>query len=190
MLRQISNRLTAFFSGQFRSIPRFQQDRRGVAAVEFALIAPILIVLFLGAVEFSNAITVDRKLTALTSSTADLVAQTEEIDTTEMTNIFQASTAIMTPYATSSLSLVITGVIIDGSGDATVDWSDAHQGSARATGSSVTLPPELVINNTCLIMAESTYNFMSLVGHFLTSGVSMDDTFYLRPRASDCVARL
>ncbi len=171
-------------------LSRLVRNDTGVAAVEFALIAPILITLFLGAVEFSQAITVDRKLTALASSTADLVAQTEEIDDTEMANIFQASTAILTPYGTGSLTVVVTGITIDDSGSATVTWSDTYQGTARSIGSSVTLPAALVIDNTCLVMSETTYNFTSVVGQFLTNGVNMDDTFYLRPRASDCVVRL
>lgn len=170
--------------------PGLAQNESGVAAVEFALIAPILITLFLGAFEFSQAITVDRKLTALASSTADLVAQTEDIDDTEMQNIFQASTVILTPFGTGSLTVIVSGITIDGSGDATVTWSDTYQGTARPTGSSVSLPPALIVNNTCLVMSETTYNFKSVVGQFLTSGVNMDDTFYLRPRASDCVVRL
>ncbi len=184
------SRISTWLKREFASLSRLRQNQSGVAAVEFALIAPILITLFLGAVEFSQAITVDRKLTALASSTADLVAQSEEINDTEMANIFQASTAILTPYGTASLTVVVTGITIDGSGDATVTWSDTYQGTARSTGSSVTLPPALVVNNTCLVMSETTYNFSSVVGQFLTSGVNMDDTFYLRPRASDCVVRL
>ena len=182
--------ITAKLKQEFSSLHSFARNNTGIAAVEFALIAPILIVLFLGAVEFSQAITVDRKLTALASSTADLVAQTEDIDDTEMDNIFQASTAIMTPYSTATLEVVVSGISIDGSGTATVTWSDTYQGTARSVGSNVTLPPALIINNTCLVMSESEYSFSSVVGHFLTSGVNMDDIFYLRPRASDCVIRL
>lgn len=184
------SRIKAKAKQEFASLLKFARNNTGIAAVEFALIAPILIVLFLGAVEFSQAITVDRKLTALASSTADLVAQTEDIDNTEMQNIFQASTAILTPYGTASLTVVVSGITIDGSGDATITWSDTFQGTARSVGSSVTLPAALLINNTCLVMSETTYSFSSVVGHFLTSGVNMDDTFYLRPRASDCVIRL
>ncbi len=175
---------------QFLSGPGLSKDNRGIAAVEFALIAPILITMFLGAVEFSQAITVDRKLTALASSTADLVAQTDEINNTEITNVFQASTAVLAPYSTATLTVVVSSVIIDNNGDATIAWSDSFQGTARATGSSVTIPPDLIFNNTCLVMSETTYLFSSLVGHFLVGGVNMDDTFYLRPRASDCVLRL
>jgi Flp pilus assembly protein TadG len=185
-----NSRTSAWIISKCAPLSRLARNDAGVAAVEFALIAPILITLFLGAVEFSQAITVDRKLTALASSTADLVAQTEEIDDTEMANIFQASTAILTPYSTATLTVIVTGITIDGSGAATVTWSDTYQGTARSVGSTVTLPAALVVNNTCLVMSETTYNFSSVVGQFLTSGVNMDDTFYLRPRASDCVVRL
>ncbi len=184
------SRASAWIKLNFAPLARLARNKSGIAAVEFALIAPILITLFLGAVEFSQAITVDRKMTALASSTADLVAQTEEIDDTEMANIFQASSAILTPYGTASLTVVVSGITIDAGGAATVTWSDTYQGTARSVGSSVTLPAALVVNSTCLVMSETTYNFTSVVGQFLTNGVDMDDTFYLRPRASDCVVRL
>ncbi len=167
---------------------RFLRNEDGIAAVEFALVAPIMITLFLGAVEFSQAITVKRKIVALTSATADLVAQTKVMDSTVMSNVFEASTAILTPYDTGSLTIVVTGIRIDGSGDATVDWSKPFQGgTARAIGSSVTIPVNLQFPESGLIMTETEYDFSTVVGKFLTSGVHMSETFYLRPRSSTSV---
>ncbi|MBZ0215674.1 MAG: pilus assembly protein [Fimbriimonadaceae bacterium] len=167
---------------------RFLKNNDGVAAVEFALVMPILITLFLGAVEFSHAITVKRKVVALTSATADLVAQTKTMNTPEMQNVFNASAAILAPYDTASLTVVITSVLIDENGDATVDWSKAYQGGTeRSTGSSVSLPANLQFPNSSLIMSESGYDFISVIGKYLTNGVHMGETFYLRPRASPTV---
>ena len=166
----------------------FRTNEDGVAAVEFALVMPILITLFLGAVEFSHAITVNRKVVALTSASADLVAQRETINTAEMSNVFDASSAVLTPYSTTSLTIVVTSVLIDGNGDATVGWSKEFQGgTAHSVGASVTLPADLQFPNSSLIMAESGYDFTSTIGKYLLNGVHMGDTFYLRPRASPTV---
>lgn len=164
---------------------RFVANEDGIAAVEFALVMPILITLFLGAVEFSHAITAKRKVVALTSATADLVAQAKTMDTSSISDVFEASAAILTPYDTSSLTITITSVRIDGDGNATVIWSEAYQGGTdRPDDSPVTIPANLQFPNSSLVMSETGYDFTSVVGKYLTNGVHMGETFYLRPRAS------
>ena len=95
-------------------------DRRGVAAIEFALIVPILIALYFGAVEFSNAMTVDRRVTSIASSAADLAAQVEEVNANEVLDIFNASRSIMQPYDTNGISIVLTSVVADEDNNTTV----------------------------------------------------------------------
>lgn len=159
-------------------------DETGVAAVEFALIVPILITLYLGMVEFSLAVTADRKVTTLTSSTADLVARSQTMNSTELNNIFEAATAIMTPYDTAPLKIVVTSVSIDADGDATVAWSEGYQGGAEKTdGASVTLPNGLAVPNTSVIMAEVSYDYNSALNYVINAPITLGDTFYMRPRA-------
>lgn len=167
---------------------KFLKNEDGIAAVEFALVMPILITLFLGAVEFSHAITVQRKVVALTSATADLVSQTKKMNPALIGDVFDASAAIISPYPPESLTVVITSVFIDEDGNATTDWSRSFQGgSERAVGSNVEIPANLQFPNSYLIMSETGYDFTSVVGKYLTNGVHMSETFYLRPRASPSV---
>lgn len=164
------------------------RDERGVAAVEFALIVPILITLYLGMVEFSRAITADRKVTSVSSATADLVARTTAMNTAEMNNIFQAATSIMTPYSASPLNMVVTAVNIDAGGIAKVDWSKGYQGgSPKTDGATVTLPNGLATPNTCLVMTEVTYNYQSALNYIIDAPITLSDTFYMRPRSVACI---
>ena len=73
-----------------RSLRRFAGDRRGASAVEFALIAPFMILLYLGAVEIILALSIDRKITSAASALADLVAQDDVITDGEMADIMTA----------------------------------------------------------------------------------------------------
>jgi Flp pilus assembly protein TadG len=57
---------------------RFAKDSSGAAAVEFAMLLPIMFMLFYGTIEFSQALTVDRRVTQIASATADLVARTRK----------------------------------------------------------------------------------------------------------------
>lgn len=167
------------------------KDRRGVAAVEFAFILPILIVLYFGAIEISNAVMADRKLTNLTSTVADLVSQTKTVDDAELQDIFTSASAILVPYPTDGLTIVLSSVVIDADGNATVDWSEAgpHGGTARATGSSMALPNGLAVPNTSLIVAEVTYVYTSILEKLIGEGITLSDTFYLRPRVTDRVTK-
>lgn len=165
------------------------RDRRGISAVEFALIVPIMITLYVGAVEFSHALTIDRRVTTVASSAADLVAQSEELTDSELQDIFKAAGSIMAPYSTSPLKMVLTSVVADVNNKTTVDWSAASSGSAYAKNANFALPAGLTQPFSSVIVAEVTYNYDPAVGQFLSGGITMTEKFYLRPRRSLKVAK-
>lgn len=167
---------------------RFPCDERGVSAVEFALILPVLIILYLGGVELSHTISVDRKVTSVASAVGDLVAQGSTIDNDEMAHIFNAATAIMAPYTVGPLKMVVSSVEVSAKGDKVL-WSDGYHTSGRAVGSAVTLPAGVRIEGTTLIMAEVDYTYTPTLGQIFTDTIDLSDTFYLRPRSVDKVAR-
>ncbi len=55
----------------------FSRDTRGVAAVEFALILPLLLLLYIGSVEATLLYTTDRGVATIASTVADLVARSK-----------------------------------------------------------------------------------------------------------------
>src|SRR3979411_850394 len=80
---------------------RFRQDERGVSAVEFAMLLPLMITLSLGSVEISQGVGIDRKVTLTTRTVADLASQVSSINNADMTNMLNASAAVIAPYDTS-----------------------------------------------------------------------------------------
>jgi len=169
---------------------RFYRDRRGLGAVEFALIVPIIITLYLGAVEFGHALTLDRRVTAIASATADLVAQVEQVNDADIADIFAASSSIIIPYSQTPLSIILTSVVADANGNTTVDWSEAQNGTPYTAGGAFTLPAGLVQPFASVIVAEVSYIYNPTVGQFLTGGVTLTETFYLKPRRSLTVQKL
>lgn len=168
------------------------RDRRGVAAVEFAFILPLLVTTYFGVVETTYAIMANRKVASVTSTVADLVAQTKTVNDAELNDIFAVAAAIMVPFEASDLSIVVSSVVIDENGDATIDWSAAAPGSGKAyrSGSSFALPQGLLIPNTSLIVAEVGYQYNSFLNYIITTGIPMSDTLYLRPRVTDKVRKI
>ena len=167
-------------------------DRRGVAAVEFAFILPLLVTLYFGVVETTYALLADRKVASVASTVADLVAQTKTVNQGELDDIFRAASAIMVPFDGSEVSITVSSVVIDKDGNSTIAWSAVGpgSGSAHSTGASYALPAGMIIPNTSLIIAEVSYQYNSFLSYLIDSGIPMSDTFYLRPRASNEVTKI
>lgn len=168
---------------------RFRQEQSGLSALEFALILPIMMLLFFGTVELGDGLTINRKVTHVTSSLGDLVTQSRTITNADMKNILDAAAAVMTPYPAGQLKIVVTGVSIDATGKATVAWSDARNATALAKNTTVEVPAAMKTPNTFLVMAKVTYTFTPTIGYIMSGTFDLKDEFYLRPRLSDVVAR-
>jgi len=176
-------------------------DRSGLAAVEFAMIFPIMVVLYFGVVEFSSAIAVDRKATQVARTLSDLTSQSMTVADTDIKNFGEAAKAIMTPYPPSPLVSSITEVYIDKvSGVARVQWSkgltigptgDVSIAAAAPhnPGDVVTLPLALVAaKGTFVIWSEVSYKYTPAVGIMLAqTGITFRDVAYTRPRLVLCV---
>ena len=183
-------RVTSLMGVLERRMRRLSGDERGVSAVEFALLAPLMLTLYLGAVEVSQGIGALRKVTLTARTICDLVSQVSSINNTDMTNALSASSSVMVPYPTENLKVTVTSVKIGANGTATVDWSDALNGTARSKGSSVTLPAALKVPGTWLIWSEVEYTYKPVVGYVVTGTLPLKDMIYMRPRLSDDVKRI
>ncbi len=166
------------------AIRRLVTDCRGASAVEFALIAPLMITLYLGGVEITQAVAIDRKTTLVAHTVADLVAQETNITNADMSDDLNASAAITSPYSTTKLTVTVSRVDIDANGHASVNWSDTLNGTARAVGSSVTLPSALAVANTTIIWGETTYTYQPMFGTVIKQTLTLGDQIYMRPRIS------
>jgi len=176
-------------------------DRSGLAAVEFAMIFPIMVVLYFGVVEFSSAIAVDRKATQVARTLSDLTSQSMTVADTDIKNFGEAAKAIMTPYPPSPLVSSITEVYIDKvSGVARVQWSkgltigptgDVSIAAAAPhnAGDVVTLPLSLVAaKGTFVIWSEVSYKYTPAIGIMMAqTGITFRDVAYTRPRLVLCV---
>lgn len=160
----------------------FARAEGGVTAIEFALILPVMLTMYIGAVELSHGLTIDRRVTSVASAVADLTAQAEEVDGNAIQDIFTASSSIMTPYPAEPLSIVLTSVVADEDNETTVDWSEGLNEAPHPDGYAFTLPEGLTQPFSSVIVAEVSYTYEPVVGEHLTGGITLTDTFYLRPR--------
>ena len=175
---------------------QFMRDRRGVSAIEFALIAPILILLYVGVAEIGNALTIFRRTSTVAMTASDLTAQVKKVSTDDLKDIVAASSSILAPYGSTSptpLKIVISSVVADQDNKTTVAWSYASSGaSALGEKSDYPVPTGLTEPNSSVIVAEITYAFTPLLGLteiFSPVPFEIKRTFYARPRRSLTVAK-
>jgi Flp pilus assembly protein TadG len=182
------NRITQFAQDIRQSFGRLQSDESGISAVEFALLLPLMMTLYLGSVEISQAISADRKVTLTSRTVADLVSQVSSINGSGITDVLTASSSVMSPFTTTTLKVTVSSVSVDANNKATVDWSCTLNGTVHSKGSTVTLPSALNIANSTLIWSEVSYIYTPAIGYVLTGPLTLKDQLYMAPRISNTVS--
>jgi Flp pilus assembly protein TadG len=160
----------------------------GLAAIEFAMIIPIMAVLFIGTNEFSAGVAVDRKVTIMARTLSDLTSQSTSITDAELTNFFNAGKSIMTPYDSTPVESTITELYINPSTlKARVQWSKGVE--VHAPGDIIEIPDALKIGGTYLIYSQVKYKFKPSVAWFINkdNGITLSDVSFTRPRQGLCV---
>jgi|SRR5580692_1196142 Flp pilus assembly protein TadG len=160
---------------------------RGVAAIEFAMIMPVLVILFLATFDGGRALAVYMKVRAATYSLAAITNQYQTIAASDMTSITGASSTILAPYSQTPAVLTVSQIAISSTGKATVAWSYSQGGTALVQGSSVTVPSALITNSSYLIFAQVSYTFSPIFGLFTAGTINLKDNLYMTPRSSVCV---
>jgi Flp pilus assembly protein TadG len=166
---------------------RFKRDRSGIAAVEFALLLPIMIGLYVGGIEITDAFTIKRKIAGVASTLSDLVARTKTITLAEMQNILDASEAGIAPYAADELKVRVSGVWIDDKLVAKVVWSAARNETALKEGGVVSLPAGVKTANSFLVVSLASYQYTPPIGYVITGDLDFSDAFFLTPRLSNTI---
>lgn len=181
-----------------RRISTFRAATAGVSAVEFALILPVMLLLYSGSVELSEALAVDRKANRVSSTICDLVSQETDVTSAEMQNIFDASSAIMEPYPSGSVLKMELIVVDIGASSQTVAWSRARQGGttttpfAKGAASPITVPSSIAVTGTQVVVARITYSFTPAFSFYLqslykTKNYDLQHIFMMRPRLGTAI---
>lgn len=165
---------------------RFCQAVDGVAAVEFAIVLPVMITLYVGSVEASRALTYDRRLETAAASLGDLVAQSStDITVSELNDLFTAAKTTIAPHDASGVRQTVTCVRIDDDGDTEVMWSRGYNGGSQHTvGAEYDLPQEFVdiSGASFVIVSEAELDYAPLTGIVFPDGFTLSSTNFYLPR--------
>jgi Flp pilus assembly protein TadG len=198
-----------------RTVRRFAASARGVAAIEFALVFPMLLVMLLASIDAGRAVAIYMKVRATAYALDSMTNQYTNIDKATLQNIEGAASAVLAPYSSTPSGLRISQIEITTTGGATgapiVAWSEAVNMTAYTynTGNNLTLPGTLssteAPNNACptsfytsgnvnrsgcyVLLAEVQYTYTPMFTKFITGPITLYDSLWVVPRNSLCVQR-
>ncbi len=184
---------------------KFSANTDAVAATEFAIVVPFMLVLYIGGIELADGMAINVKASATAHSVADMVTQNTSISTAQMQNILTGATAIIAPYPVTSssgslMTVTVSEISSDASGNLTLQWSQSYDGTTFGPGrtnlTGLTVPPSLngaannpnnpnnQNDNVSFIVGEITYTYRPTLGYTITGTVNLRDTYWLFPRCS------
>lgn len=180
-------------------VDNFRKEVKGVAAVEFAFLAPLMLLMYLGTLEISSAISANRKLSRSAYTVGDLITQHSSVDSclsqSDLDSIVNIADEIMSPYQ-HVLKITITGIKVVGGTDK-VAWSEPYNGaeSFAVDSSYSTLPSQITSTDGFLVAARIKMDYTPYFGfagfgsnnnlEFDTGAIPMQEELFLRPRVLD-----
>ncbi|MEZ5994825.1 MAG: TadE/TadG family type IV pilus assembly protein [Hyphomonadaceae bacterium] len=173
-----------------RRLRRFAASKRGVAAVEFAIIAPMMIFLLFGSVDLFDVLNANKRAQNAAASVADVIARDTEVSDSELAGIWDALDILMFPNDASTMQIRVSSVSIENATTARVVWSEGHGMSARTPNSTVALPAAMMAPGTSIIMTESVYPYTAPLGFLYTGTMNLTHDAYRRSRLVDPIPRV
>lgn len=172
-----------------RLLKRFLVGRSGVAAIEFVVVAPVLLFLYLGGSELTIALNTSRRVEHVASTVNDLVTQSTSLTSNDLKGIYQVAASLLAG-STDGLKIRVTAVSIASNGSGKVTWSCPTTGfAALSVGAAFTLPAEIAARRSgTVIVAETTYSYVPFTGYSVTGAIEMGGTSYLDPRVGPTVS--
>lgn len=174
---------------------RFVDDAKGVAAIEFAYLVPILMLMTFGTFEVSRALIMHKRFQRATAMVGDLVAREQQLgdNWTEsqaaLDGILRAAEQVMAPYSSTALSMGIYQLRADSNDppDTTVEWSYSYNGmSVTACPSPKDMPADgMISSNNAAVLVESSYQYTPFLLNLpaaIMSAASWSDSMVFSPR--------
>jgi|SRR5579883_871696 Flp pilus assembly protein TadG len=165
-------------------VRRFTGARDGVSAVEFAIVLPLMLLLYIGGVELGDGLAIQFKVAETARTVTDLTTQYVNIDSRTMSDILSAAAQVVAPYPSSSMVVTVSEITTNGAGQGTVTWSCSLNGTPRPQNQSFTLPTALQAANISLIFGEVTYPYTPQLGSIVTGTINISQSTYFYPRLS------
>ena len=167
-----------------------RDDVRGVALVEFALILPVMLILYLGGVQLQDAMACKRKVTITARAAVDLISQntTGQKTGAEVQSNLIAALQVMQPYTTGDAQIRVSEVFTDASGNTSVVWSRGQKVAGYPKGQPIAIPPAMKTPRSTFLLAEVSYPYSPPTSFGQFGPMTLSDMLWMVPRNTDQIA--
>jgi Flp pilus assembly protein TadG len=177
-----------------RGLRAFRRDVRGAAAVEFALVTPVLLTMLIGAVDVSRAVALNQRVSLAAQLVADLVARETQLTAADVQAIYDIAGLVMAPYSTDKLKIAIIPVM-SAADDAkkTLVYASTTNRPTYPSGSELPkcqaypLTEGLLSANESVVVVEATYEYEPLWLKHVIAPITWEKRAFAKPRKSLCV---
>jgi Flp pilus assembly protein TadG len=174
-----------------RRLRRFAAaEKSGLAALEFAIIAPMMILLIFGSVDLIDTLGADKRAQNAASSIADVVARDDAVSNDEIAGLWAALDVLMYPDPGASMTMRVSSIRIESATSARVVWSEGRGMTARVANTTVSLPSQMMTPGTSVIMTESSYPYEAPLGFLHSGSVNLEHNSIRRSRLIDPIPRV
>lgn len=175
---------------KMRAPKSFLRDKRGIAALEFALLAPLMVFILFGSVVLIDALGANRRAQNATSSLADVIARDTEVTNQEVSSLWAALGVLMYPSGSTSMKACITSISINRDGNPVNEWSENRNGMDGCPFSAGSLPAAMRTPSTSVIVAQTSYAYTPPLRFLIEDEIDMKHTVYRRSRYVDPIPRV
>ncbi len=195
---------------------QLSRDRRGVAAVEFAIIAPLMLVMLMGTIEVVNLVRVQIKLNVAAGQLAEMIAGQPSVTEASsaggggsLGDMCIAASYNLLPYSRTTLSALVGSATVTPAPAPALDWftdkacPTAVQGTAATASSAITAadsPKSLfttdgtpfagggtAIKGYSAISVQMTYVYENIIPFLQSSSITLKSVASARPRSNTTI---
>lgn len=185
-------------------LARFRAREDGVAAIEFAIIAPLLVMFLLGTTTATQSLWANGKVSQVSSVVGDLVSQETELDPGIFESIIKVAPVLMEPYPVGDMKITVTAAIAcyedpDDTTDAvpklfnvwSAKWNGGNSYSqGHAPGVEMTDGPTQIsiMEGDYIVQTRVTHTYVPTITQEAGYSLDLDETAYHQPRNAEPVS--
>lgn len=181
----------------YSAVKSFARDQRGVSAVEFALLLPVMILIYAGVADVSRGVDANRKISRVASMVGDLISRQISVMPAQLDDLFKIGATLMIPSGTAPeirVSFIKVEQVVPEEKKLTVklDWSQKTAGFKESSNrvdrenKQTYLPENLRQEPMNYIRVEAQYTYKPLLSAVLPD-LAMEEIYYISPRYSDSI---
>jgi Flp pilus assembly protein TadG len=171
-------------------LQRFSGARGGLAAIEFAILAPMMVFVLFASIELLDLLDTNRRIENSAASVADVTSRDTEISNAELAGLWTAFDALMFPDTGAGIRMRLTSITVETPTVARVVWSEGRSMTPRAENGTIDLPDGMMVTGANIIYAETESSYAGPLGFLLATPMTLSNNVFRRSRLVDPIPRV